>query len=155
MSRQEFTVTLETTDRGVVRLIMPFDPTAVWGKKARHAIQGSVNGVPFAGTLGARSGKYFVPLNKELRERAGIAPGDTVRVTVEPADAAAPPLPSLPEDLAKALAKKPKARAFLDGLSPFYRNSYVKWIEEAKRPETRRERVQTTVERLGQQKKQR
>lgn len=39
-----------------------------------------------------------------------------------------------------------EAKAFFEGLATFYRNGYLRWIEGAKRPETRSARI---VEVLG------
>jgi hypothetical protein len=55
----------------------------------------------------------------------------------------------LPEDLAAALGKKKKEKAFFDALSFTNRKEYVEWIVTAKREETRAERVKGTIERLG------
>ena len=55
----------------------------------------------------------------------------------------------LPEDLAAALGKKKKEKAFFDGLSFTNRKEYVEWVVTAKREDTRMERVKGTVERLG------
>ena len=38
-------------------------------------------------------------------------------------------------------ASEPEARAFFESLATFYRNGYVRWIEGAKRPETRSARI--------------
>ena len=46
----------------------------------------------------------------------------------------------MPADLAAAL--DPDARAFLDSLSYTHRKEYVRWIEEAKRAETRQARIE-------------
>jgi uncharacterized protein YdeI (YjbR/CyaY-like superfamily) len=54
----------------------------------------------------------------------------------------------VPEDLDAALAVAPAARANYDKLPPSHRNEYLKWIGEAKREETRAERVRRTVEML-------
>jgi uncharacterized protein YdeI (YjbR/CyaY-like superfamily) len=43
------------------------------------------------------------------------------------------------------LGKNKKAQAAFENLSPSHRREYVEWIVEAKRPETRLERLQTTV----------
>ena len=63
--------------------------------------------------------------------------------------------PSLrtPADLSAALAKKPKAKAFFATLAPSAKRDYIEWITEAKRAETRAERVATTVEWLGEGKR--
>jgi uncharacterized protein YdeI (YjbR/CyaY-like superfamily) len=46
-----------------------------------------------------------------------------------------------PAELREAFAKDPELRAFFDSLSFTHRNEYVRWIEEAKREETRRARA--------------
>lgn len=57
----------------------------------------------------------------------------------------------VPSDLAAAL--DPPARAFLEGLAPSHRREYLEWITEAKRPETRANRVAQSAEWLSQGKK--
>lgn len=54
----------------------------------------------------------------------------------------------LPEDFAAALKKTKAQDAFFNALSFTNRKEYVEWIITAKRPETRAERVQGSIERL-------
>jgi uncharacterized protein YdeI (YjbR/CyaY-like superfamily) len=58
---------------------------------------------------------------------------------------------TLGADVAAAFAAEPAAARFFDSLPSFYRNNYARWIEGAKRPETRARRIADTVElaRLG------
>ena len=51
----------------------------------------------------------------------------------------------VPADLASALAKNKKAKAAFAAFSPSHKREYVEWITEAKRDETRRQRIQTAV----------
>ena len=51
----------------------------------------------------------------------------------------------VPADLKSALAKDSKARAAFDSFTPGYRREYLEWIVAAKRPETRAQRIDTTV----------
>lgn len=51
-----------------------------------------------------------------------------------------------PADLLAALRNNPKARAAYDELSPSHKREYVEWITEARRSETRKQRVATAVE---------
>jgi uncharacterized protein YdeI (YjbR/CyaY-like superfamily) len=53
-----------------------------------------------------------------------------------------------PADLMAALAAAGLAEAFL-ALPPSHRKEYVEWIDGAKKPETRRRRIEGTVERLA------
>jgi Bacteriocin-protection, YdeI or OmpD-Associated len=54
----------------------------------------------------------------------------------------------LPEDFDKALKKSRKASQFLETLSFTNKKEYVEWIVTAKRDETRKERVNGSIERL-------
>jgi len=59
----------------------------------------------------------------------------------------------LPEDLAEALAGNERARRYYAALSFTHRKEWVRWIEEAKKPETRAARVAKTVDALRAKKK--
>jgi hypothetical protein len=142
MAPKQFEATVEANERGNVQITIPFDPSAEWGRRQRHYVSGTINGTPFNGSLGARAGRVFMPLNKEFREAARIDVGDVVTVVMESAE---PARAELPPDLEEALAGEPAARKFLDGLSAFYRGEYVMWIVGARRPETRAARVAEVV----------
>jgi len=86
MTRQEFRTTLLERENGVVYTVIPFDPRDVWGRRVRHYITGTINGVPFEGSLGTRGGTWFFPLNKATRERIGVKAGDIVSVAILPQD---------------------------------------------------------------------
>jgi hypothetical protein len=149
----EFETEVVGDERGRVYIELPFDPAAEWGKKRRHFVRGEIAGAEFEGSLGSRGGKAFMPLNKELRARAGVEPGARVAVRMESAEEA--PQAELPPELEAALADQPDARSFLDGLSAFYRNEYAEWVAGAKKPETRAKRAQETVALLREGRKQR
>jgi uncharacterized protein YdeI (YjbR/CyaY-like superfamily) len=55
---------------------------------------------------------------------------------------------TVPGDLEAALARDDTARATFDGLSYTHRKEWVRWIEEAKKAETRATRLAKTVESL-------
>ena len=61
---------------------------------------------------------------------------------------------TLAPDVARALKDEPKAKAFFDELASFYRKNYIRWIESAKREETRAGRIQEMIQLLKQEKKQ-
>ena len=56
---------------------------------------------------------------------------------------------AVPKDLAALLAKNAKARATFEAFPYYKKNDYVTWINEAKRDETRAQRLATTVEWLA------
>jgi uncharacterized protein YdeI (YjbR/CyaY-like superfamily) len=51
----------------------------------------------------------------------------------------------IPEDLAAALSENPAARTNYDAFSASVKKAYLWWIESAKRPETRAQRVSDSV----------
>jgi uncharacterized protein YdeI (YjbR/CyaY-like superfamily) len=53
-----------------------------------------------------------------------------------------------------ALDSEPEAGAFFESLATFYRNGYLRWIEGAKRPETRSARIAEMLRLLKAGKKQ-
>lgn len=55
----------------------------------------------------------------------------------------------LPEDLAAALSKNKTEEQFFNSLSFTNKKEYVEWLITAKREETRKQRVNGTIERLG------
>ncbi|TFV71950.1 DUF1905 domain-containing protein [Blastococcus sp. CT_GayMR19] len=75
MEPAEFTSTPITTDRGHVRLPLPFDPRERWGKKPRHYVEGTIAGTPFAGSVGSAGGTAFLVLSAAFRKQAGSPPG--------------------------------------------------------------------------------
>ena len=58
------------------------------------------------------------------------------------------PAAALVDDLAAALKDAPEAWAHYQRLAPTHQREYVNWIEEAKRPATRQERVAKTLHML-------
>jgi len=116
---------------------VPFDPKAVLGK-IRAPVRVTVNGYAFRTTIASMGGRKLVGLNREVRDGARVAAGDRVQVELELDEA--PRTVEVPPDLAAVLDDD--LRAFFDSLSYTHRKEYVRWVEEAKREETRRARVQ-------------
>jgi len=77
---------------------------------------------------------------------AGVAAGDQVDIDIEPDTA--PREVEVPTDLTEALARDDMARAAFDGLSYTHRKEWVRWVEEAKKADTRATRLAKTVEAL-------
>jgi len=132
-------------------IALPFNPNDVWGVKGRHYITGTVNGHAVRGSLGSDGTQYFLPLGAAWRHGCGLDAGAKVDVVLSPEG---PQSESLSSDVASALDATPQAKAFFESLATFYRNTYIKWIESAKRPETRTARINEMVNLLKAGKKQ-
>lgn len=150
MTTQRFK-TIVSKSGSRVFIALPFNPNEVWGVKGRHHITGTVNGYSVRGSLGSDGTQYFLLLGAAWRRDCGINEGTQVEVVLSPEG---PQSESLSPDIVSALAVEPKAKAFFESLATFYRNAYIKWIEGAKKPETRSARITAMIELLKAGKKQ-
>jgi bifunctional DNA-binding transcriptional regulator/antitoxin component of YhaV-PrlF toxin-antitoxin module len=91
-------------------------------------------------------GTQYLVVNKELREKAGINPGDRVHIIVDIDQEER--VVRIPEDFQKVLNKNKKAKATFEKFSYTHKKEYVQWIENAKQEETRERRIQKAVSRL-------
>lgn len=150
MTTQHFkTIIARTGTRTFIPI--PFNPNEVWGVKQRHHITGTVNGYGVRGSLGSDGAQYFLPLGAAWRRDCGLDAGSNVEVVLSPEG---PQSEGLAPDVSSALEAEPQARTFFESLATFYRNTYIKWIESAKRPETRAARIKEMIELLKAGKKQ-
>ena len=139
-----FAGVVEAAGRGGHVVEIPLDVPALFGAR-RPPVRGTVNGAPFRSTIAVYGGRFLLGLNREVREAAGgISVGDTVVVELDRDDE--PRTVELPADLRAALDDE--LIAFLESLSYTHQREYVRWIEEAKREETRRRRIARAVELL-------
>ena len=151
MTTQRFETSITKTGSRTF-ITIPFNPNEVWGVKQRHHITGSINGCPVRGSLGSDGSQYFLPLGAAWRRDNGVEAGAEVEVVLTPEG---PQADTLAPDILAALNREPEARAFFEALATFYRNGYVRWIESAKRPETRSARIAEMLILLKAGKKQR
>src|SRR3954467_15484348 len=105
----------------------------------RFPVVATVNGYTWRTSVARMGGEFLVGLNRQVRDGAGVAAGDTVDVVLlldrEPREV------DVPEDLAAALAADAEAKAIFDALAFTHRKEYARWIAEAKRDDTRQRRV--------------
>lgn len=98
-----------------------------------------------AGRIARMGGENMIGLNKAVRTELGVEAGDELRVTIE-LDAGERTI-EVPADLSQALAGAGLTDTFA-ALAPSHRKEYVRWVTEAKKPETRQRRVAETITRL-------
>ncbi len=144
--KQTFTGRILNAGGGGGFVEIPFDVEKVFGSK-RPKIRALIEGVPYRGTLVRMGGEHHMLIVlKGIREQVGKTFGDEVKVVVE-ADTE-PRRVEIPEDLLKEFKKNKDAKALFDKLAYTHQREYVRWIEEAKREETRTNRTVKTIEML-------
>jgi hypothetical protein len=151
MATQRFKTTVQRSGSRT-SIVIPFNPNEVWGVKQRHHITGSINGCAVRGSLGSDGSQYFLPLGAAWRRDNGVEVGAQVEVVLTPEG---PQTDALAADILATLESEPQARAFFESLATFYRNGYIRWIESAKRRETRSARIAEMLSLLKAGKKQR
>jgi len=149
--KHTFTATIQNAGGGGAFVEVPFDVEATFGSK-RPKVKALIEGVPYRGILTRMGGpNHMLIILKGIREQIGKTFGDEVKVIVE-LDAEERVI-EIPKDLMKELKKDKVAKAFFDQLSYTHQKEYVRWVEEAKKDETRQNRIIKTIEMLKQDRK--
>ena len=144
--KQTFTGRIQNAGGGGGFVEIPFDVEKVFGSK-RPKIRALIEGVPYRGTLVRMGGEHhMLIILKGIREQVGKTFGDEVKIVVE-ADTE-PRQVEIPADLMKEFKKNKDAKALFDKLAYTHQREYVRWIEEAKREETRSNRIVKTIDML-------
>jgi len=141
-----FASIVQLSGKTATGLVVPDHVLAGLQAGKRPPVRVSVGGHTYRTTIGVVDGRFMVPLSEENRTAAGVAAGDQVEVEIQHDEA--PRETPVPDDLAAALAEHPEAGTFFASLAPSHRKEWVRWVEDAKRPETRSRRVRATVDAL-------
>jgi bacteriocin resistance YdeI/OmpD-like protein/uncharacterized protein DUF1905 len=144
MSTQRFTTTLVKSGTGAF-FVIPFDPDEVWGAKERHYVAGTIAGHRFRGCIEPDGTPRILSIGAAWIRDNEVGDGANVEVILAPDGHQ---IDTLSPDIAVALKAEPQARAFFESVAPFYRNNYIRWIESARRPETRSGRIAEMVKLL-------
>lgn len=103
--------------------------------------------VKYQGSLAKRGSDYaMVFLRKDILAALNKAPGQKVHVAVE-LDSSERKI-ELAKDVLTKLNKEPQAQQTWDKLPYSHQREYHQWIEEAKRPDTRKRRIDEFIKRL-------
>jgi len=142
----KFRATVELGGKTATGIEVSEDVVAALGSGNRPPVTVTIGGHTYRTTVARMGGRFLIGLSAENRTAAGVAAGDEVDVSIEPD--AEPRQVEVPANLAEALGHDHTARANFDGLSYTHRKEWVRWIEEAKKAETRATRLARTVESL-------
>jgi hypothetical protein len=111
------------------------------GKRPRVTI--TINGDSWRSRVAIMRGRFLLGLSIANRQAAGVETGEEVEVELE-----FDPEPRIvvePADLARALSADPIARAGYDRLPDGRKREHVRAIESAKKPETRKRRIEKAL----------
>jgi hypothetical protein len=137
----EFRATVILGGKTATGIQVPDEVVEKLGSGKRPPVVVTIGDYTYRTTVAPMGGGFWIPLAAEHREAAGVAAGQEVDVGLDldtaPRDVAPP------DDLSAAMDDA--ARAAFDGLAPSHKKEWVRWVEEAKKPETRTARIEKTV----------
>ena len=146
-----FTAVIQNAGGGGAFVEVPFDVEEAFGSK-KPKVKALIEGVEYRGTL-VRMGTecHLLLILKSIREQVGKTFGDEIKVTVE-ADTQERVV-AIPAELKRVFKSEKEARVAFDKLSYTHQREYVTWINDAKKDETRQNRIIKTIEMLKKGKK--
>ena len=147
MEKYEFDAIIEipaNTPGAYVRF--PYDPFTCFGKKNLVPIECTIDGISYRGSIANMGVGACIGILKTIRDRLGKGAGDRVHLVVW--QDATTRVIETPPDLAIALKGNPLAAAAWEKLSYSHKREHVEAITSAKKEETRRTRIEKTLEML-------
>jgi bifunctional DNA-binding transcriptional regulator/antitoxin component of YhaV-PrlF toxin-antitoxin module len=146
--KYEFDALIRKNDRVNSGYIdFPFDVRKEFGGKGRVKVKALIDGHMYQGSLVKMGGDcHLLGITQQLRKETGKNPGDIVHVVLE--EDTEERIIETPEDLLDLLKKVPSLLEFFYSLSYTHRKEYVRWIVDAKKDETRKNRLVKAVELL-------
>lgn len=146
-----FRANIQLDGKTATGIRVPSEIIEALGAGKRPPVRVTIGNYTYRTTVGVYGTEYLVPVSAENRKGAGVSAGDEVDVDIEldtePREVA------VPQDLAEALEAEPDAKAFFEGLTPSQRRGFVTWIEQAKKAETREQRVTKSLAALRERRK--
>ena len=143
MKKYKFKATIQEGDGGGAFVFFPFDVEKEFRTKGKVPVKVTFDNIPDAGSL-FRYGypQHLLGMPKAIRDQLGKKPGTTVEVVLwkdeEPRTIVVPP------ELLTRLEEEKLVDVF-ENLSYTHRKEYCRWINEARKAETRESRVTKAI----------
>lgn len=143
----EFDGAIVDAGGGGMYVEFPHDAASLFGVKGRVPVKASFDGILYRGSM-VKMGTdcHILLVLKKIRETLQKGAGDRVHVIVELDDEERKV--ELSEDVLKELQKNKSAQAAWQKLSFTHQREYHMWVEEAKRAETKTNRIAQMMEKL-------
>ncbi len=127
-------------------IVFPFDVLSIFGKKGQVKVKVLFDEkIEHRGSLSKyRSPFHWLGINKELRAKIGKSFGDIVKIELW--EDQEERIIEIPEDVQPLFDENPKAFEIYQKLSFTHRKEYMRWVTDAKKPETRASRKSKLIE---------
>ncbi|MBB6332465.1 hypothetical protein HNP24_003457 [Chryseobacterium sediminis] len=118
----------------------PFSTEELFNKKGQVKVKAVFDGnVEYRGSLTKmKSDCHILGLTQEVRKKLGKTFGDKVSVSLS--EDKEERVVEVADDIISVFNENPEAKTLFDKMSYTHKKEYIRWIEEAKKPETRENR---------------
>jgi hypothetical protein len=124
---------------------LPFDPAKAWPEWNSRRVRGSLNGFEFRTSLLKTKGQgYWFVVYKKMLTAVHAKAGDKVAVCLEP-DLEAH-VYNEPRELTAVLRQDRDLRRWFDSMTPSTRRWFAMFVDQAKGPQTRKQRAERIAE---------
>lgn len=150
MNKEIFSAELRSIGPGGSKTYVriPFSVEHVFGRRGHVAVTGTINNIPFHGLLALEgTGMHSLLISDETLSAAKVKAGDTVEISLQPADEEKQNI--IPDDFKYALAAFPDANDLFNKMPFSHQKEYIQYINEAKKPETRIRRIEKSIEMIS------
>jgi hypothetical protein len=146
MKKYKFRAEIQPGSGGGAFVFFPCDTEKEFGTRGKVPVKATFDGVPYTGSL-IKYGhpQHILGILKGIREQIGKGPGATLDVVVWRDETER--TVDVPPEFQKLMEKR-KLLPVFEKLSYTHKKEYCRWITEAKREETRRQRLQKAIELL-------
>lgn len=126
----------------------PFNVIECFGLKGQVKVKAVFNqSITYRGSLvRMKSSCHILGITKDIRNQLGITYGD--KLSIQISQDKEPRLVEVPNDIQEILKSNPKHAEFFNRLSYTHRKEYIRWIESAKKEETRQKRLSELINQL-------
>jgi hypothetical protein len=143
MKTYRFNAVIEAGEGGGAGVTFPYSVEKEFGTRGGVPVKATFDGVAYSGSLmNCGDGRHTLGLLKAIRLQIGKGPGDTIEVVLWKDDQVR--TVAVPPEFEKLL-KKEKLWADFEKLSYTHRKEYCRWIAEAKKEETRQNRLAKSI----------
>lgn len=129
---------------------IPFDVNEVFGAK-RVKVLATFDEVPYRGSIVRMNDCYMIGIPQAIRKKIVKDFGASIVVTIEKDEEER--IVEIPDEFQALLDKEPKAKETYAQLSFTGKKEYIRWITEAKKQETRINRMEKAISLLIEGKK--
>ena len=130
-------------DQGACFIRVPSEVLTTLGQRKRAPVKVTINDYTYRTTIAVYGGKSYLGVRREVREAAGISPGDALMVGLE-YDSELRRV-DLPDGLREALQAHAWAGAAFEKLSYTRKKEFVDWVTGAKKAETQERRMKQAM----------